>query len=149
MAQLARQTLAVRARRRPRHAPGPAHRRARQARGPFGGKFRIIDFALSNCLNSGIRRIGIATQYQSHGLIHHVQRGWRFLDGRFNEFIELLPAQQTENTDWYKGTADAVYQNLEILRRHDPSSFWCSPATTSTRWTTRACCTSTSSAAPT
>ena len=86
----------------------------------FGGKFRIIDFALSNCLNSGIRRIGIATQYQSHGLIHHVQRGWAFLDGRFNEFIELLPAQQTENTDWYRGTADAVWQNLETFRRHEP-----------------------------
>ena len=71
---------------------------------PFGGKFKIIDFALSNCLNSGIRRIGIATQYQSHGLIHHLQRGWSFLDGRFNEFIELLPAQQSENLEWYKGT---------------------------------------------
>src|SRR5689334_1344310 len=87
----------------------------------FGGKFRIIDFSLSNCLNSGIRRIGIATQYHSHGLIHHLQRGWSFLDGRFNEFIELLPAQQQEGSmDWYKGTADAVFQNLEVLRRHDP-----------------------------
>ena len=86
----------------------------------FGGKFRIIDFALSNCINSGIRRIGIATQYQSHGLIHHVQRGWSFLDGRFNEFVELLPAQQSNNCDWYKGTADAVYQNLELLRQHGP-----------------------------
>src|SRR3954463_7364760 len=87
----------------------------------FGGKFRIIDFALSNCLNSGIRRIGIATQYQSHGLIHHVQRGWSFLDGRFNEFIELLPAQQSATSDWYKGTADAVYQNLQLIGRHDPA----------------------------
>jgi glucose-1-phosphate adenylyltransferase len=87
---------------------------------PFGGKFRIIDFALSNCLNSGIRRIGIATQYKSQSLIHHLQRGWSFLDGRFNEFIELLPAQQRITADWYKGTADAVYQNLDILRRHDP-----------------------------
>src|SRR6187401_1344838 len=86
---------------------------------PFGGKFRIIDFSLSNCLNSGIRRIGIATQYQSHGLIHHLQRGWSFLDGRFNEFIELLPAQQSATGDWYKGTADAVYQNMELLRRQD------------------------------
>src|SRR6202022_2007820 len=72
---------------------------------PFGGKFKIIDFALSNCLNSGIRRIGIATQYQSHGLISHIQKGWSFLDGRFNEFIELLPAQQSNTSDWYKGTA--------------------------------------------
>jgi glucose-1-phosphate adenylyltransferase len=87
---------------------------------PFGGKFRIIDFALSNCLNSDIRRIGIATQYQSHGLIHHLQRGWSFLDGRFNEFIDLLPAQQSATGDWYKGTADAVYQNIELLRRHSP-----------------------------
>ena len=87
---------------------------------PFGGKFRIIDFALSNCLNSGIRRIGIATQYKAQSLIHHLQRGWSFLDGRFNEFIELLPAQQRITADWYKGTADAVYQNLDILRRHDP-----------------------------
>jgi glucose-1-phosphate adenylyltransferase len=87
---------------------------------PFGGKFRIIDFALSNCINSGIRRIGIATQYHSHGLIHHVQRGWSFLDGRFNEFVELLPAQQSQNCDWYKGTADAVFQNLDMLRRHGP-----------------------------
>jgi len=86
---------------------------------PFGGKFRIIDFTLSNCLNSGIRRIGIATQYKAQSLIHHVQRGWSFLDGRFNEFIELLPAQQRITADWYKGTADAVFQNLDILRRHD------------------------------
>src|SRR5436190_1940783 len=85
---------------------------------PFGGKFRIIDFALSNCLNSGIRRIGIATQYKAQSLIHHLQRGWSFLDGRFNEFIELLPAQQRITADWYRGTADAVYQNLDILRRH-------------------------------
>ena len=87
---------------------------------PFGGKFRIIDFALSNCVNSGIRRIGIATQYKAQSLIHHVQRGWSFLDGRFNEFIELLPAQQRITADWYRGTADAVFQNLDILRRHDP-----------------------------
>jgi glucose-1-phosphate adenylyltransferase len=87
---------------------------------PFGGKFRIIDFALSNCLNSGIKRIGIATQYKAQSLIRHVQRGWSFLDGRFNEFIELLPAQQRIGEDWYKGTADAVLQNLDIIRRHDP-----------------------------
>ena len=87
---------------------------------PFGGKFRIIDFALSNCVNSGIRRIGICTQYKSQSLIRHVQRGWSFLDGRFDEFVELLPAQQRIATSWYQGTADAVYQNLDILRRHDP-----------------------------
>jgi len=87
---------------------------------PFGGKFRIIDFSLSNCVNSGIRRVGICTQYKAQSLIRHVQRGWSFLDGRFNEFIELLPAQQRVTVDWYKGTADAVYQNLDLLRRHAP-----------------------------
>jgi len=87
---------------------------------PFGGKFRIIDFSLSNCVNSGIRRVGICTQYKAQSLIRHVQRGWSFLDGRFNEFIELLPAQQRVTADWYKGTADAVYQNLDLLRRHAP-----------------------------
>ncbi len=88
---------------------------------PFGGKFRIVDFALSNCMNSGIRRIGVLTQYKAHSLIQHIQRGWGFLRGEFNEFIELLPAQQrTEGENWYKGTADAVYQNLDIIRAHDP-----------------------------
>jgi len=87
----------------------------------FGGKFRIIDFALSNCINSGIRRIDICTQYKAHSLIRHVQRGWSFLDGaRFDEFVEVLPAQQRITNDWYQGTADAVYQNLDILRRQDP-----------------------------
>ncbi|MGH8802386.1 MAG: sugar phosphate nucleotidyltransferase, partial [Casimicrobiaceae bacterium] len=86
----------------------------------FGGKFRIIDFALSNCVNSGVRRIGICTQYKAQSLIRHVQRGWSFLDGRFHEFVELLPAQQRVTSDWYRGTADAVYQNLDILRRHGP-----------------------------
>lgn len=87
---------------------------------PFGGKFRIIDFTLSNCVNSGIRRIGVATQYKSHSLIRHIQRGWNFLDGRFDEFIQLLPAQQQLAESWYVGTADAVYQNIGILRRHAP-----------------------------
>src|SRR5438477_9854787 len=87
---------------------------------PFGGKFRIIDFSLSNCVNSGVRRIGICTQYKAQSVIRHIQRGWSFLDGRFREFVELLPAQQRVTTDWYKGTADAVYQNLDILRRHAP-----------------------------
>ncbi|MCX7892681.1 MAG: glucose-1-phosphate adenylyltransferase [Burkholderiales bacterium] len=87
---------------------------------PFGGKFRIIDFTLSNCVNSGIRRVGVATQYKAQTLIRHIQRGWSFLDGRFNEFVELLPAQQRITAAWYQGTADAVYQNLDILRRHAP-----------------------------
>jgi hypothetical protein len=85
---------------------------------PFAGKFRIIDFTLSNCVNSGIRRIGVATQYKAQSLIHHLQRGWSFLDGRLNEFIDLLPAQQQVGEEWYKGTADAVFQNLDMLRRN-------------------------------
>jgi len=87
---------------------------------PFGGKFRIIDFVLSNCVNSGIRRIGVVTQYKAQSLIRHIQRGWSFLDGRFKEFIELLPAQQRVEATWYQGTADAVFQNLDILRRYAP-----------------------------
>jgi glucose-1-phosphate adenylyltransferase len=85
---------------------------------PFGGKFRILDFTLSNCVNSGIRRIGVATQYKAQSLIQHLQRGWSFLDGRFDEFIDLLPAQQQIGEDWYQGTADAVFQNLDVLRRN-------------------------------
>ncbi len=87
---------------------------------PFGGKFRIIDFPLSNCINSGIRRVGVVTQYKSHSLIQHIQRGWGFLRGEFNEFVELLPAQQRVEEEWYKGTADAVFQNLDILRSMGP-----------------------------
>ena len=84
---------------------------------PFGGKFRIIDFPLSNCINSGIRRVGVVTQYKSHSLMRHIQRGWGFLRGEFNEYVDLLPASQQRDTeDWYKGTADAVFQNLDILR---------------------------------
>ncbi|MGE5242365.1 MAG: glucose-1-phosphate adenylyltransferase [Bacteroidota bacterium] len=88
---------------------------------PFGGKFRIIDFPLSNCMNSGIRRVGVLTQYKAHSLIKHIQRGWGFLRGELGEFVELLPAQQRIETSWYTGTADAVYQNLDIIRNHDPS----------------------------
>ena len=87
---------------------------------PFGGKFRIIDFPLSNCLNSGIRMIGVLTQYKAHSLIQHIQQGWSFLRGEFKEFIEILPAQQRIEDSWYSGTADAVYQNLDIIRIHKP-----------------------------
>jgi len=87
---------------------------------PFGGKFRIIDFPLSNCINSGIRQIGVLTQYKSHSLILHIQKGWGFLRGEFNEFVELLPAQQRIENNWYTGTADAIYQNLDIIRSHCP-----------------------------
>ena len=87
---------------------------------PFGGKFRIIDFPLSNCMNSGIRRVGVLTQYKAHSLLQHIQRGWGFLRGEFGEFVELLPAQQRIQSSWYAGTADAVYQNLDIIRNHNP-----------------------------
>ncbi|WP_020407652.1 glucose-1-phosphate adenylyltransferase [Hahella ganghwensis] len=84
---------------------------------PIAGKFKIIDFPLSNCVNSGVRRIAVLTQYRSHTLNQHVQRGWNFLRPDFNEFIELWPAQQqTEEHAWYQGTADAVYQNLALIR---------------------------------
>jgi glucose-1-phosphate adenylyltransferase len=82
----------------------------------FGGKFRIVDFALSNCLNSGIRRIGVITQYKSHSLLRHLQRGWAFLKSEMNEFVDLLPAQQRlDEEHWYRGTADAVWQNQDII----------------------------------
>jgi glucose-1-phosphate adenylyltransferase len=89
---------------------------------PFGGKFRIIDFTLSNCINSGIRRIGVLTQYKSRSLIRHLQLGWGFMRGQFGEFIELLPAEQrTEIPSWYAGTADAVFQNIDFIRTHEPA----------------------------
>ncbi|HTT11231.1 MAG TPA: glucose-1-phosphate adenylyltransferase [Burkholderiaceae bacterium] len=87
----------------------------------FGGKFRIIDFTLSNCLNSNIRRIAVVTQYKSHSLLRHLQRGWAFLKAELNEFIDLLPAQQRiDEESWYRGTSDAVYQNLDIIRANNP-----------------------------
>ncbi len=87
---------------------------------PFGGKFRIIDFALSNCVNSGIRQISVLTQYKAHSLIQHIQRGWGYLRGEFGEFVEIIPAQQRKGADWYTGTADALWQNMEIIRAHRP-----------------------------
>ena len=82
---------------------------------PIAGKYKIIDFPLSNCINSGMRRIAVLTQYRSHTLNQHVQRGWNFLRSDFNEFIELWPAQQLTDGSWYQGTADAVYQNLTMI----------------------------------
>lgn len=84
----------------------------------FGGKFRIIDFPLSNCINSGIRRINVATQYKAQSLIQHIQRGWGFLRGEFNEYVNIIPAQQRISQEWYAGTADAVYQNIDLLREN-------------------------------
>jgi glucose-1-phosphate adenylyltransferase len=87
---------------------------------PFGGKFRIIDFVLSNCVNSGIRQISILTQYKAQSLIQHVQHGWSYLRGEFDEFIEVVPAQQQLGESWYRGTADAVRQNIELILAHRP-----------------------------
>ncbi|QFY41798.1 glucose-1-phosphate adenylyltransferase [Candidatus Methylospira mobilis] len=87
---------------------------------PFGGKFRIIDFPLSNCVNSGIRQIGVLTQYKSDSLIRHIQQGWGFLRAELGEYVDILPAQQRVRESWYSGTADAVYQNLDIFRQRDP-----------------------------
>lgn len=83
---------------------------------PFGGKFRLVDFPLSNCVNSGVRRIGVITQYKSHSLVQHLVRGWSIFKGELGEFIEILPASQRVGGEWYQGTADAVYQNLDIIR---------------------------------
>ncbi|HSN79675.1 MAG TPA: glucose-1-phosphate adenylyltransferase, partial [Rhodoferax sp.] len=88
----------------------------------FGGKFRIIDFALSNCLNSGIRRMAVVTQYKSHSLMRHLQRGWSFLRAELNEMVDLLPAQQRAGEEhWYRGTADAIFQNMDIIRSSKPN----------------------------
>jgi glucose-1-phosphate adenylyltransferase len=87
---------------------------------PFGGKFRIIDFVLSNCVNSGIRQISVLTQYKAHSLIQHIQRGWGYLRGEFGEFVEIIPAQQRLGSEWYQGTADALWQTMEIIRSHRP-----------------------------
>ncbi len=87
---------------------------------PFGGKFRIIDFVLSNCVNSGIRQIFLMTQYKGQSLIQHVQRGWSYLRGEFGEFIDVVPAQQQVGVHWYRGTADCVYQNIELIRALHP-----------------------------
>jgi glucose-1-phosphate adenylyltransferase len=86
----------------------------------FGGKYRIIDFPLSNCVNSGIRRIGVLTQYKSHSLIRHLVRGWSHFKKELGEYVEILPASQQFSEEWYQGTADAVYQNLDIIRATKP-----------------------------
>ena len=86
----------------------------------FGGKARIIDFALSNALNSGIRKMAIATQYKAHSLIRHMQRGWSFFRAERNEYLDILPAsQRVAETKWYLGTADAVTQNIDIVDSYD------------------------------
>jgi glucose-1-phosphate adenylyltransferase len=88
----------------------------------FGGKYRIIDFTLSNCLNSGVRRMGVLTQYKAHSLIRHLVKGWSWFQAGAGskEFCEILPASQRVGGEWYRGTADAIYQNLDIIRAHNP-----------------------------
>jgi glucose-1-phosphate adenylyltransferase len=86
----------------------------------FGGKFRIIDFPLSNCFNSGIHHVGVLTQYKAHSLIRHLLQAWSRFQADNREFIEILPASQRSGGEWYRGTADAVYQNLDIIRTHNP-----------------------------
>ncbi len=87
---------------------------------PFGGKFRIIDFPLSNCVNSGIRQVGVLTQYKAHSLIQHLVLGWSYFKRELGEYLEVLPASQRVGGEWYQGTADAIYQNLDIIRTHRP-----------------------------
>lgn len=99
---------------------GPLTDRRAKPAVPFGGKFKIIDFTLSNCVNSGIRRVGVLTQYKAQSLIRHVERGWGFLAGSLGEFVEVVPAQQQQGERWYSGTANAVWQNLDLIREPDP-----------------------------
>jgi glucose-1-phosphate adenylyltransferase len=87
---------------------------------PFAGKLKIIDFALSNCVNSGVRRIAVLTQYKAQSLIRHIERGWGFLESSLGEFVDVVPAQQRVDEGWYSGTANAVFQNLDILREAQP-----------------------------
>ncbi len=86
----------------------------------FGGKFRIIDFPLSNCVNSGIRRVGILTQYKAHSLIRHVMHGWSHFKSELGEYVEILPASQRFSPNWYQGTADALFQNIDIIAEQNP-----------------------------
>ncbi len=86
----------------------------------FGGKYRIIDFPLSNCINSGIRKVGVLTQYKAHSLVRHLVRGWSHFKKELGEYVEILPASQRYSEDWYQGTADAIYQNLDIIRAEKP-----------------------------
>jgi len=88
---------------------------------PFGGKFRIIDFTLSNCINSNLRRILLLTQYKSHSLLQHISQGWSNFNSEFGEFLEIVPAQQwRDEKSWFLGTADAVYQTMDIIASHSP-----------------------------
>ena len=95
---------------------GPLTERRAKPAMPFAGKLKIIDFPLSNCVNSGIRRIGVLTQYKAQSLIRHIERGWSFLAGSLGEFVDVVPAQQQQGESWYSGTVDALWQNIELLQ---------------------------------
>src|SRR4030067_632145 len=97
----------------------PLTRRRSKGAVPFGGKFRLIDFPLSNCVNSGLRRIYVLTQYLSESLNRHIQEGWAISSAGLGEYIYCMPAQQKLGTDWYRGTADAIRQNLHLVRERD------------------------------
>jgi glucose-1-phosphate adenylyltransferase len=99
---------------------GPLTERRSKPAVPFAGKLKIIDFTLSNCVNSGVRRIGVLTQYKSQSLIRHIERGWSFLAGSLGEYVDVAPAQQQQGEAWYCGTADAVWQNIELIREANP-----------------------------
>jgi hypothetical protein len=103
---------------------------------PFAGKLKIIDFALSNCVNSGIRRIGVLTQYKAQSLIRHVERGWGFLAANLGEYVDVVPAQQRLGETWYAAPPTPSTRTSTCCATRGPRTCWCSPATTSTRWTT-------------
>lgn len=89
---------------------------------PFGGNYRIIDFVLSNCINSGLKHIGVLTQYKSQSLIRHLVNGWNFLNYGFDGFMEIIPAQMRNKNEWYEGTADSIYQNIDLIEEYDPEN---------------------------
>jgi glucose-1-phosphate adenylyltransferase len=103
---------------------------------PFAGTMSIIDFALGNCVNSWLRRIGVLTQYKAQSLIRHIEHSWGFLEPSLGEFVEIVPAQQQRGEGWYSGTANAVFQNIEILHEARPEWVLVLAGDMSTRWTT-------------
>src|SRR3954447_25403963 len=106
---------------------------------PFGGAYRVIDFTLSNCINSDVRRILILTQYKSLELIRHIRDGWNILSPELGEYIEVIPPMKRVHEDWYQGTADAVFRTFRVSRRKLRRIRSSYPAITSIRWTTARC----------
>ena len=110
---------------------------------PFGGIYRIVDFPLSNCLNSALQKVIVLTQYKSLSLDRHVKTAWNMFQRDLGGFIDVVPPQQRITADWYRGTADAIFQNIYIIEMEKPNMFSSFPATMSTRWTTGRCCATT------